>query len=148
MGRGDTRSFSGGGMMPPPEYNRNQVGMDDLRKLTKNASGRNLSNSPAQLGPSSLFGSRSSSGRKGLGPSLMNRADDSGASSRTGTPPVQKEKESTTHVNSFSALAALDGSGEGAGEVASPPSTASSPSVSKSQPRAEDKKEDDAKPSE
>jgi translation initiation factor 4G len=101
MGRGDTRSFSGGGMMPPPEYNRNQVGMDDLRKLTKNASGRNLSNSPAQLGPSSLFGSRSSSGRKGLGPSLMNRADDSGASSRTGTPPVQKEKESTTHVNSF-----------------------------------------------
>ncbi|KAF2500342.1 hypothetical protein BU16DRAFT_244437 [Lophium mytilinum] len=148
MGRGDARSFSGNNMMPPPDYNRNQLGMDDLRKLTKNASGRNLSNSPAQLGPSSLFGSRSSSGRKGLGPSLMNRTDDSGASSRTGTPPVQKEKESTTHVNSFSALAALDASGEGAGEVASPPSTTSSPPVSKSQPRAEDKKDDDAKPSE
>ncbi|KAF2204808.1 hypothetical protein GQ43DRAFT_437591 [Delitschia confertaspora ATCC 74209] len=138
MGRGDARSFSGGGMMPPPDYPRDRVGMDDLRKLSKGASGRNLSNSPAQLGPSSMFGSRSSSGRKGLGPSMM-RGEESGASSRTATPP-QKEKESSTHhVNSFSALAALDAS-EGAGEVGSPPSDPSSPPVTKSVPApAEDK---------
>lgn len=159
MGRGDARSFSGSGMMPPPDYPRNQLGMDDLRKLSKAASGRTISNSPAQLGPSSLFGSRSSSGRKGLGPSgLMKGGEDSGASSRTATPPSQKDKESTNHVNSFSALAALDTSGEGAGDVASPPSTASSPPMSKSQlartqsksPAAENKarKADSAKPSE
>jgi translation initiation factor 4G len=72
--------------------------MDDLRKLSKGASGRNL-NSSGQLGPS-MLGSRSSS-RRGLGPGgLLGRGDDSGASSRTGTPP-QKEKESTSHMNSF-----------------------------------------------
>jgi translation initiation factor 4G len=96
MGRGDARSFSGGGMMPPQDYPSGRVQMDDLRKLSKGASGRNLNNS-GQLGPS-LLGSRSSS-RRGLGP-MMGRGDESGASSRTGTPP-QKERESTTHVNSF-----------------------------------------------
>jgi translation initiation factor 4G len=146
MGRGDARSFSGGGMMPPPDYPRDRVGMDDLRKLSKGASGRNLSNSPAQLGPSSLFGSRSSSGRKGLGPTMMRGGEESGASSRTGTPP-RKDQESTTHMNSFSALAALDASGEGAGDVGSPPSTTSSPPVTKSVPAAAETKEDGGKPS-
>lgn len=98
MGRGDARSFSGGGMMPPQDYPSGRVQMDDLRKLSKGASGRNLTNS-GQLGPS-LLGSRQSS-RRGLGPGgLVGRGDESGASSRTGTPP-QKERESTTHVNSF-----------------------------------------------
>ncbi|ORY02923.1 hypothetical protein BCR34DRAFT_591737 [Clohesyomyces aquaticus] len=132
MGRGDARSFSGN-MMPPQDYPRDRVQMDDLRKLSKGASGRNINN-PGQLGPS-MLGSRSSSGRRGLGPGggLLGRGgDDSTTSSRTATPPVQKEKESTTHVNSFSALAALET--EGAGEVGSPPSTASSPPVSKSLP--------------
>jgi translation initiation factor 4G len=147
MGRGDARSFSGGGMMPPPDYPRDRVGMDDLRKLSKGASGRNLSNSPAQLGPSSLFGSRSSSGRKGLGPSMMRAGEESGASSRTATPP-RKDQESTTHSNSFSALAALDASGEGAGDVGSPPSTTSSPPVTKSVPATAEAKEDGGKPSE
>ncbi|KAF2738152.1 hypothetical protein EJ04DRAFT_71172 [Polyplosphaeria fusca] len=127
MGRGDARSFSGGGMMPPQDYPRDRVQIDDLRKLSKGPSQRNIN--AGQLGPS-MLGSRSSSGRRGLGPSLMGRGDDSGASSRTTTPPVQKEKESATHMNSFSALAALDA--EGAGEVGSPPSTASSPPVQKS----------------
>lgn len=106
MGRGDARSFSGGGMMPPPDYPRDRVGMDDLRKLSKGASGRNLSNNPAQLGPSSLFGSRSSSGRKGLGPSMMRAGEESGASSRTATPP-RKDQESTTHMNSFRQVSPL-----------------------------------------
>jgi translation initiation factor 4G len=98
MGRGDARSFSGGGMMPPQDFPSGRVQMDDLRKLSKGASGRNLNNA-GSLGPS-MLGSRSSS-RRGLGPGgLMGRNDESAGSSRTGTPP-QKEKESTTHVNSF-----------------------------------------------
>ncbi|KAL5120612.1 hypothetical protein ACEQ8H_001360 [Pleosporales sp. CAS-2024a] len=104
MGRGDARSFSGGGMMPPPDTN-SRVQMDDLRKLSKGASGRSM-NAGAALGPS-MLGSRSGSGRRGLGPGMMGGRDDSGNSSRTGTPPV-KEKESTSHANAFSALAALE----------------------------------------
>lgn len=98
MGRGDARSFSGGGMMAPPD-NGGRVQMDDLRKLSKGASGRNLNNAGA-LGPS-MLGNRSGSGRRGLGPGMMGgRNDDSGASSRTGTPPV-KEKEPAAHANAF-----------------------------------------------
>ncbi|KAH8732524.1 hypothetical protein GQ44DRAFT_721796 [Phaeosphaeriaceae sp. PMI808] len=117
MGRGDARSFSGGGMMPPPD-NGGRVQMDDLRKLSKGASGRSM-NTGAALGPS-MLGSRSGSGRRGLGPGMMGGRDESGNSSRTSTPPVQKEKESTAHANAFSALAAL----EDAGDVGSPPTTA------------------------
>ena len=99
MGRGDARSFSGAGMMPPQDAG-GRVQMDDLRKLSKGASGRNLNN-PGALGPS-MLGNRSGSGRRGLGPGMMGgRGDESGASSRTGTPPVQKEKESTSHANAF-----------------------------------------------
>jgi translation initiation factor 4G len=98
MGRGDARSFSGGGMLPPPDTN-SRVQMDDLRKLSKGASGRNT-NAGGALGPS-MLGSRSGSGRRGLGPGMMAGRDDSGQSSRTGTPPVQKEKESTAHANAF-----------------------------------------------
>jgi translation initiation factor 4G len=100
MGRGDARSFSGGGALPPQDFPTGRVQMDDLRKLSKGASGRNMAS--ATLGPS-MLGNRSNSGRRGLGPGggLMGRGDDSGASSRTGTPPVQKEKDSTSHANSF-----------------------------------------------
>ncbi|KAF2133426.1 hypothetical protein P153DRAFT_156723 [Dothidotthia symphoricarpi CBS 119687] len=117
MGRGDARSFSGGGMMPPQDTG-GRVQMDDLRKLSKGASGRNL-NAPGALGPS-MLGNRSGSGRRGLGPSMMGNRDDSGNSSRNGTTPVQKEKEATAHANAFSALAALE---DNAGEVSSPPTT-------------------------
>jgi translation initiation factor 4G len=138
-GRGDARSFSGN-MPPPQDFPSGRVQMDDLRKLSKGSSGRNV-NGPSQLGPS-MLGARSGSGRRGLGPGgLGPQRDESGASSRTATPP-QKDKESTTHMNSFryvsitvlidltqtnktiSALAALEN--EGAGEVGSPPDTASS----------------------
>jgi translation initiation factor 4G len=97
-GRGDARSFSQGGMQPPPDYHRNTVQMDDLKKLTRGARSANQG-SGLSLGPSSMLGSRSNSGRKGLGP-LSRGADDSGASSRTGTPPV-KEKESAAHINAY-----------------------------------------------
>ncbi|KAH7077874.1 hypothetical protein BKA63DRAFT_273600 [Paraphoma chrysanthemicola] len=127
MGRGDARSFSGGGMMPPPD-NGGRVQMDDLRKLSKGASGRNM-NTGAALGPS-MLGSRSGSGRRGLGPGMMGGRDDSNNSSRTGTPPVQKEKESTAHANAFSALAAL----EDAGEVGSPSAAADEPAAAEAKP--------------
>jgi translation initiation factor 4G len=97
MGRGDARSFSGGGMPPPDTGSR--VQMDDLRKLSKGASGRNHTNTGA-LGPS-MLGSRQGSGRLGLGPGMMGNRNDSNNSSRTGTPPVQKEKEPTAHANAF-----------------------------------------------
>lgn len=85
-------------MMPPPDTG-SRVQMDDLRKLSKGASGRNM-NTGAALGPS-MLGSRSGSGRRGLGPGMMGGRDDSNNSSRNGTPPVQKEKESTAHANAF-----------------------------------------------
>ncbi|GME64009.1 hypothetical protein GTA08_BOTSDO05754 [Neofusicoccum parvum] len=122
MGRGDARSFSGGGMMPPPDYKHNTLGMDDLRKLSKNASGRTSSSGPGTFGPSSLFAGRSGSGRRNLGPGggLNRTGDDSGNSSRTGTPPVKEKDSSAHHVNSFSALAALEGGEEGGHDAASP----------------------------
>jgi len=103
-GRGDARSFSSQGM-PPPDYPRNQVGMDDLRRLqSRNAQPRQMSQQGLgpNLGPgSSLFASgRSGSGRKGLGPPRDGEV--SGNSSRTGTPPVRKEeKEATPQANAF-----------------------------------------------
>jgi translation initiation factor 4G len=96
MGRGDARSASYG-MPPPQDYQRNTVGMDDLKKLARGA--RNTSSGPSALGPTSLLGNRSSSGRRGLGP--MSRGDDSGASSRTGTPPIKEKPTSTAHLNAY-----------------------------------------------
>src|SRR5436190_4711697 len=93
MGRGDVRNFSGGyGNQPPPtDYASSKVGTDDLRRLktTRNT------NQPISFGPSSMFGSRSSSGRKNMGPggNLVRGGDDSGASSRTGTPPGGRDKK-------------------------------------------------------
>jgi translation initiation factor 4G len=104
MGRGDARNFSGGdyrNQAPPPDYASSKVGTDDLRRL-KTA---RTSNQPVSFGPSSMFGSRSSSGRKNLGPggNLVRGGDDSGASSRTGTPPAGKkeDKEAASSVNAF-----------------------------------------------
>jgi translation initiation factor 4G len=103
VGRGDARNFSGGGgqFMPPPDYNRNTVGMDDLRRLGRGGS-RQASTQGPTLGPTSMFGPRGSNTRKPMGPGgLLSRgAEDSGASSRTATPPQQK-KDETTSVNAF-----------------------------------------------
>ena len=161
MGRGDGRNFSNQyNNQPPPDHNRHTVGMDDLRRLTnKGGSNRNTS-TPTSFGPTSMFSSRSNSGRKmGPGGSLSRTGEDSGASSRTGTPPQQKEKESATSANAFrydssnysldhhtnmtySLLASL-GSGSGEPEnAASPPSTHVSPALSKVAPAKSDKPED------
>ncbi|RYP13348.1 hypothetical protein DL767_010790 [Monosporascus sp. MG133] len=120
-GRGDARGYPSGFPQAAP----NQVGMDDLRRLKGGANRASSSN--VTLGPTSMFGSRSNSGRRlGPGGSLSHRgAEDSGASSRTGTPPV---KESST--NAFSLLANM-GESE---HPASPPSTTASPALSKAVP--------------
>ncbi|KAL8925396.1 MAG: hypothetical protein Q9208_003488 [Pyrenodesmia sp. 3 TL-2023] len=140
VGRGDARNFSGGGphgMMPPPDYQRNTVGMDDLRRLGRGGSRQASQAGPPSLGPPSMFGPRGSNTRKPLGASFSRAGEDSGASSRTGTPPAQKEKKekdekeaAAKHTNAFSALAGLDNAGEPA-DPASPPSNASSPPTTK-----------------
>ncbi|KAK0099998.1 hypothetical protein ONS96_007941 [Cadophora gregata f. sp. sojae] len=139
MGRGDSRNFSNQYNQPPVDYQKNTVGMDDLRRLTnKNAS--RASSQQMSFGPTSMFSSRSNSGRKmGPGGSLSRTGEDSGASSRTGTPP-HKEKESATSANAFSLLAGL-GSGDHENPT-SPPSTSVSPALSKATPASADKSGD------
>lgn len=132
LGRGDARGFGGyGNQAPPPDYASSKVGSDDLRRLraTRNT------NQPTSFGPSSLLGSRSSSGRKNLGPggNLVRGSDDSAASSRTGTPPAGKkeDKEVSSSINAFSALASLE---DRDNMATSPPSNPTSPMLTKSQP--------------
>ncbi|KAL3425688.1 translation initiation factor 4F [Phlyctema vagabunda] len=138
MGRGDSRNFSNQyGNQPPQDYQKNTVGMDDLRRLAKGGANRQ-SSANMSFGPTSMFSSRSNSGRKmgGPGGALSRGGEDSGASSRTGTPPHQKEKESATSANAFSLLAGLSNETE---TPASPPSTNSSPVLVKSTPAVADK---------
>ncbi|KAK3625338.1 hypothetical protein LTR22_023593 [Elasticomyces elasticus] len=119
-GRGDARNFSGNMAPPPVDYNRN-VGMDDLRRLQNRGTSQRAGGSMGpggNLGPSSLSG-RNGSRRGNLGP------PSSGNTTRTNTPPVDKKdkEEAPAQQNTFSALAALDPSGEDAsGDQASPPS--------------------------
>lgn len=130
MGRGDARGFGYGHQAPPPDYASSKVGSDDLRRLRA----RNTAQ-PVSFGPSSLLGSRSSSGRKNLGPggNLVRGSDDSAASSRTGTPPAGKkeDKEASSSMNAFSALASLE---DRDNMATSPPSNPTSPMLTKSQP--------------
>ncbi|TVY88522.1 Eukaryotic translation initiation factor 4 gamma, partial [Lachnellula willkommii] len=161
MGRGDGRNFSNQyGNQPPVDYQKNTVGMDDLRRLTNKNNTNRHSSQQMSFGPTSMFSSRSNSRQNKMGPggSLGRAGEDSGASSRTGTPPQQKEKESATSANAFryvplpfnkyivfsnipfSLLAGL-GSGE-AENPTSPPSTSVSPALSKATPAPADKSED------
>ncbi|KAI5928360.1 hypothetical protein F4810DRAFT_705301 [Camillea tinctor] len=120
IGRGDARNFSSGFPQPTP----NQVGMDDLRRL-KSSTNRTSSGN-VTLGPMSMLNSRSNSGRRlGPGSSLTRGAEDSAASSRTGTPPVNQQSS----TNSFGLLANMESD-----HPASPPSTAASPALAKATP--------------
>ncbi|KAK5653131.1 hypothetical protein OQA88_9230 [Cercophora sp. LCS_1] len=111
-GRGDARGYSQFSQAPP-----NQVQMDDLRRLK--VTGSRSASQNTSFGPTSMFNSRSNSGRRlAPGGAFGRGGDDSGASSRTGTPPV-------AHTNAFGLLA---DTGE---NPASPPSTAASPALSK-----------------
>ncbi|MCJ1472737.1 hypothetical protein MMC13_001386 [Lambiella insularis] len=142
LGRGDARNFSGGGQnMPPPDYQRNTVGMDDLRRLGNKAGSRQPSSQGApSFGPTSMFNARGSNTRRTLGPGGgLVPGGDSGVSSRTATPPAQREKkekedkEAATSANAFSALLSLD-SGETPDHPASPPSNAASPPLTNAIP--------------
>lgn len=127
VGRGDARNFSGGYQ----QQTSNQVGMDDLRRLK--GSINRTSSQNVTLGPTSMFSSRSNSGRRmGPGGSLGRPGDDSGVSSRAATPP--------TNTNAFSLLANMETE-----TPASPPSAAASPALAKAEPAGDDeeKKESD-----
>jgi hypothetical protein len=77
------------------------VQSNDLRRLgNKNATRQ--SGQAMSFVSTSMFSSRSNSGRKmGPGGSLSRTGEDSDASSRTGTPPQQKEKDNASHTNAF-----------------------------------------------
>ncbi|CEJ81399.1 Putative Eukaryotic translation initiation factor 4 gamma [[Torrubiella] hemipterigena] len=123
VGRGDARAFSGGYQ----QQTSNQVGMDDLRRL-KGSLNRTASQN-VTLGPTSMFASRSNSGRRmGPGGAIGRPGDESGLSSRAATPP--------TNTNAFSLLANMETE-----TPASPPSAAASPALSKAVPEDGEKKE-------
>ncbi|KAK4200560.1 hypothetical protein QBC40DRAFT_296539 [Triangularia verruculosa] len=117
-GRQDSRNFSYANAAP------NTVASDDLRRL-KGSSNRSSSQNMASFGPTSMFNSRSNSGRRmgGPGGAFGRAGEDSGASSRTGTPPVS-QRDSVSHANAFSLLAETD-------LPNSPPSTHASPALPK-----------------
>ncbi|KAK4176221.1 hypothetical protein QBC36DRAFT_12215 [Triangularia setosa] len=94
-GRQDSRNFSYTNVAP------NTVASDDLRRL-KGSSNRSSSQNMASFGPTSMFNSRSNSGRRmgGPGGAFGRAGEDSGASSRTGTPPVS-QRDSVGHTNAF-----------------------------------------------
>lgn len=125
------------------DHTKNTVATDDLRRLTNKNANRTSSGVPMSFGPTSMFSSRSNSGRKmGPGGALSRTGDDSNASSRTGTPPQQKEKESVATANAFSLLNDLND--HETETPASPPSVAS-PELTKSSPAVaatEEKKEE------
>ena len=96
--------------MPPPDYQRNTVGMDDLRRLGNRGGSRQPSSQGApSFGPTSMFSARGSNTRRTLGPGggLVPGGGESGISSRTATPPGQREKkdkeekEAATSANAF-----------------------------------------------
>ena len=97
QGRGDARNFSGN-MPPPVDYNKTNVSMDDLKRLqNRNTSGRATGGGlgpGGSLGPGSTLGARAGS-RRGLGP------PSSGNTTRTNTPPVEKEKKEEPTQNAF-----------------------------------------------
>lgn len=102
-GRGDARF--GGGPMAPPDYPRNQVGSDDLKRLGLKASSRQASSAggpSTRLGPTSMFASRTASGRTGLGPpgAMMNK-DDAGSRTNSQRGGKKEEEEPKTNANAF-----------------------------------------------
>ena len=102
-------------MQPPPDYHKNTVGIDELRRLGSKGGSRQVSSQGQPiLGPTSMFGGPRGSNTRRPGMAGAQK-DDSGASSRTGTPPAQKEKrekeekEAAKSANSFGLVASASG---------------------------------------
>ncbi|SPO00559.1 related to translation initiation factor eIF-4F [Cephalotrichum gorgonifer] len=121
LGRGDARAFSAGGYSQV----NNTVGMDDLKRLKSNS---RVPAGGVTLGPHSMLASRSNSGRRPGGPggSFGRSGDNSGMSSRTGTPPTRES------ANAFGLLATMDSE-----NAVSPPTTGGSPALSKATPASD-----------
>ncbi|KAK3956895.1 hypothetical protein QBC32DRAFT_381029 [Pseudoneurospora amorphoporcata] len=132
-GRGDARGFP---------YNQsitnNQVELGDLKRLkgnTSRAGSQGMSFGP----PTSMFNSRSNSGRRqvgGPGGAFGRGGDDSGGSSRTAS---MRGNDSVSHANAFSLLA------DAGDHPGSPPSASASPALSKVTPdtTSNDEKKDE-----
>ncbi|KOS19696.1 Eukaryotic translation initiation factor 4 gamma [Escovopsis weberi] len=121
-GRGDVRNFSAG----YGQQTSNQVGMDDLRRLKGSVARTSSQNITLGPGPTSMFASRSNSGRRlGPGGSLGRPGDESNPTSRSGTP-------GPSHFNTFSLLASTDDHHPG-----SPPSAGPSPLMAKAVPASD-----------
>ncbi|ESA43153.1 hypothetical protein GE21DRAFT_3999 [Neurospora crassa] len=121
-GRGDARGFP---------YNQsmtnNQVELGDLKRLKGNTS-RSGSQGMSFGPPTSMFNSRSNSGRRqvgGPGGAFGRGGDDSGGSSRTAS---MRGNDSVSHANAFSLLA------DAGDHPGSPPSASASPALSKVTP--------------
>ncbi len=143
MGRGDARLFSNFQNQPPP----NQVGMDDLRRLKGSATRSSSSN--MTLGPTSMFASRSNSGRRTHGPwglagtgrrrfgRLISHGHTADARCRiplqcipVSTSSISQHGRRSEHANQGpSILANMETE-----NPASPPSTAASPALAKAVP--------------
>ncbi|KAG8530026.1 uncharacterized protein KY384_005508 [Bacidia gigantensis] len=122
LGRGDARAGSQFGP-PQPDYQRNTIGVEDLRRLGSRGISRQASTTPTSFGPTSMFASaRGSNTRR---PLPTANANDSGASSRVSTPPAQKDKKekeenAKSGANTFSLLATEDVPGDATSPGPSP----------------------------
>lgn len=94
-GRGDARY---GGGMPAPEYPRNQVATDDLRRLGNRRQASQAGGPARTLGPSS-FSSRSNSGRPGMGPGSSLLSESRNSSKRQ-----EKKEEDTPNKSAVNAF--------------------------------------------
>ncbi|KAK3340076.1 hypothetical protein B0H65DRAFT_430874 [Neurospora tetraspora] len=121
-GRGDAR-----GLPYNQSMTNNQVELGDLRRLKGNTS-RSGSQGMSFGPPTSMFNSRSNSGRRqvgGPGGAFGRGGDDSGGSSRTAS---MRGNDSVSHANAFSLLA------DAGDHPGSPPSASASPALSKVTP--------------
>ena len=80
-------------MAPPPQ--QNTVGIDDLKRLSRGGSRQASAQGTMSFGPTSMFSTRgSNTQRRTLGSGILSRGgEDSGASSRTATPPFGRDKK-------------------------------------------------------
>lgn len=123
------------GQMPPPDYPRNTVGTDELRKLNMRQTSRQTSSGPARsLGPSTMF-SRSASGRQGLGPGMSGLGKSaSGSGDSRSASKKDESSPATASSNAFSALAGLQGeSTTEKSPVSSPPLSNATPATEKAE---------------
>jgi hypothetical protein len=87
----DVGSYTRAKTMPPGS----RVTIEDVRRLSQGATGRN--STPDCILGSYMLGNRSGSGRRGLGPGMMNGRDKIGNAPSTNAPPPVEEERVKSH---------------------------------------------------